>query len=295
LGTGTNLVGFGSVNARIAAGFGSTIRATGNLTLGDSNSYAGFYSNGELYTGAYTVTINDKNVAVLGSLTQLGAGSAQGTLTAGNARPTDTYSHFLLNQGTTLVGQGYINGNFNNQGDVIGNGTAIKQRLIFNSPWVVSGKGTFTNTLILGTFAPGDSPAISNGTNQAFGGTVQIQLGGTAPGFGNNNHDQVNDSATMWLYNSPTLEISPWNSFVPKIGDEFVIMTWQTGLDGLFGSVTTDPWFTSHGISFDLQYNNVGGAGNLTLYAVPEPGTLALLAGALLGLLAYAWRRRRRS
>ena len=28
--------------------------------------------------------------------------------------------------------------------------------------------------------------------------------------------------------------------------------------------------------------------------AVPEPGTLALLAGWLAGLLAYAWRKRRK-
>lgn len=31
---------------------------------------------------------------------------------------------------------------------------------------------------------------------------------------------------------------------------------------------------------------------NLTITYVPEPGTLALLAAGLVGLLAYAWRKR---
>jgi len=292
LGTGANLVGSGTVNAKIAAGFGSTVRATGNLSVGDSTSYAGFFSDGELYTEAHTVTVKDKNTAVLGSLTQLGDGASQGTLTAGNADPGDTYSHFLLEQGKNMVGRGYVEGHYKNHGDVIGDGTAMAERLIFNSPWIVTGKGTFTRTLILGTFAPGDSPTITNGTDQAFGGTVEIELGGTTPGSGDDNHDQINDTGTILLAGSPTLEILPWNSFVPDLGDEFMVLTWQTGLDGTFGSVETDSWYTDRGVAFELHYSNVTGVGNLTLEAVPEPATLALLA---LGGIALIARRRRSS
>ena len=190
-----------------------------------------------------------------------------------------------------VVGNGTFNGHYKNHGHVIGDGTATAERLIFDAPWTVSGKGTFENTLILGTFAPGDSPTITQGTNQGFGGTVQIELGGTTPGSGNDNHDQINDTATILLPGSPTLEILPWSNFVPEIGDEFVIMTWQTSLDGEFGDVIVDPWFTTHGIDFNLHYNNVGGAGNLTIEATPEPATLSLLA---LGGLALVRRRSRR-
>jgi hypothetical protein len=282
LGPGSNLVGRGSVVGRLAATFGSTIEATGNLGLGDAGAYDGFFSDGSLVVGANTVTIYDRNEAVLGSLTQLGGGN----LVAGSAGAGDGYAHFLLAQGKNMVGRGTVEGNFKNHGHVIGDGTMLAERIVFDSPWTVTGKGTFTNTLILGTFAPGESPAITTGTNQGFGGTVQIELGGTVPGFGDNNHDQIKDTGTILLFGSPTLEVLPWNSFVPNVGDQFVVMTWQTGLDGKFGTVDTDPWFASHGISFDLHYNNVGGPGNLTVEALPEPATLSLLAlGGALALL----------
>ena len=289
IGVGGNLVGEGVVEGRVAAAIGSTIEATGALSLGDAAAYDGFYSDGTMLTGGNTVTINDRNAAVLGSLTQLGDGTAGGTLTAGSANPGDTQAHFLLEQGKNMVGRGSVNGNFKNQGDVIGDGVGAGERIIFNSPWIVSGKGTFTNTLIMGTFAPGESPGITNGTNQGFGGTVQIELGGTVPGFGNGNHDQINDTAMILLVGSPTLEILPWNGFVPEVGDEFIILTWQAGLDGKFGDVVTASWLADHGISFALHYNNIGGAGNLTIEAVPEPATLSLLA---LGGLAMMRRKK---
>jgi len=278
LDTGRNLSGSGAVNAKVAAGFGSTIEATGALTMGDSDAYDGFFSDGSLLTGPHTVTLYDRSMAVLGSLTQLGDGSDGGTLTAGAADPADPFAHFLLEQGKNMVGRGYVNGHFKNHGDVIGDGTGTDERIVFDAPWIVTGKGTFENTLILGTFAPGESPAIASGANQGFGGTVQLELGGTAPGFGDDNHDQIADDATILLVGSPTLAILPWNDFVPAVGDEFVVMTWAAGLDSAFGDVVTDSWFTDRGLSFDLRYNNPAGAGDLTLEAVPEPATLALLA-----------------
>ena len=295
LGAGDNLAGWGSVDARISAGFGSTIEATGDLVLGDANAYDGFFSDGQLVSGAHTVTIYDADEAVLGSLTQLGDGVNGGTLTAGNTTLAYPDYHFLLEQGKNMVGRGWVNGDYKNHGHVIGEGTAPPQRIIFESGWTVTGKGRFEYVGFKGTFAPGDSPTITSTTHAWYaGGTVQVELGGTTPGSGNHNHDQINDTATVWLdlLEPPTLEILPWNNFVPEIGDEFVIMTWQTSLDGEFGAVIVDPWFTDRGIDFELHYNDVASAGNLTIEAVPEPATLSLLA---LGGLAVIRRKRRQA
>ncbi len=198
--------------------------------------------------------------------------------------------HFLLEQGKNMVGRGSVNGNYKNHGDVIGDGTETAEQIIFTSPWIVSGNGTFTNTLILGTFAPGESAGVTMGGNQGYAGTVEIELGGTEPGFGDDNHDQINDTGTILLFESPILEILSWSNFVPEVGDEFVILTWQVGLDGEFGDVAVDPWFTSHGIDFALHYNTPSVPGNLTIEAIPEPATLSLLA--LGSLVALRGRRR---
>lgn len=289
LGVGDNLSGSGEVQGKIAASFGSTIVASqGDLILGDADSVVGYTSDGELYTGVHTVTIHDANTSVLGSLTQLGDGVDAGALIAGNADPADTVPHLLVEEGKNLVGRGLVSGHVKNNGVAIGDGTALSERLVFDSPWTVSGKGRFTNTLILGTFSPGESPAITEGTSQAFGGRVNIELGGTSPGFGNDNHDQINDDATISLFNDPTLSILAFNSFVPNIGDTFEVMTWQSGLDGSFGDVEVDPFFTDHGIDFDLIFTNTAGLGNLKLVAiafVPEPSSAIVLSFVALTLL----------
>jgi len=274
LGPGRAILGSGIVDAKVSASFGSTIEATGNLALGDADAYDGFFSDGSLLTGGHTVTIKDLNEAVLGSLTQLGDGVTGGTLTAGNADPADTQAHFLLEQGKNMIGRGSVIGNYKNHGHVIGDGTGAGERIVFNAPWIVSGKGTFANTLILGTFAPGESPGITTGENQGFGGTVEIELGGKRPGFGNDSHDQINDTGTILLFDLPTLAILPWDDFVPSLGDEFVILSWQAELDGVFGTVAVNSWFTDHEVKFDLHYNNPSGPGNLSIRAIRDYPTL---------------------
>ncbi|MGY8771029.1 MAG: GEVED domain-containing protein [Pirellulales bacterium] len=87
LGNGQLISGTGQINGPIASAFGSTIHLTGNLTLGDAASAAGYFSNGHLIIDANTATINDVNEAVLGSLTTLGTAGADGSLNA----PTERY------------------------------------------------------------------------------------------------------------------------------------------------------------------------------------------------------------
>ncbi|QEG33074.1 beta strand repeat-containing protein [Bythopirellula goksoeyrii] len=265
LGASENIVGNGTVSGPVAAQIGSVIAATtGNLTLGDSTAVAGFYSDGELRTRQHTVTINDANEAVLGSLTTLGDGASGGTLVAGAATVGDTAPHFLVEQGKNVTGRGTIEGNFKNNGHVIGDGTATGERIAFGSDWTVSGIGTFENTLVLGTFAPGLSPAIVAGENFSFAGMVEMELGGTTPGSGSNNHDQIIDAATMELLSGVDLELKPWHGFQPQVGDSFKLLLSDQNLLGTFDEVMVDPYFQALGIDFDLHYT----ANSLTAVAV---------------------------
>jgi len=50
------------------------------------------------------------------------------TIVQSSANPTDAHSHFVVEQGKNVVGQGTINDHFENHGHVLGNGTAEVQR-----------------------------------------------------------------------------------------------------------------------------------------------------------------------
>ena len=72
---GTTLSGSGLVQGSITGQAGTSIVATGNLTLGDSNSFTGFNHAGTLTVGSNTVTLNSAGFANLGSLTTLAGGT----------------------------------------------------------------------------------------------------------------------------------------------------------------------------------------------------------------------------
>jgi hypothetical protein len=128
-------------------------------------------------------------------------------------------------------------------------------------------------------------PVITYVGDTGFGGPVVFELGGTTPGNTDNNHDQINSSGFIVVLPTATLDIKPWpvtGSFVPSVGDQFEIMTWQTGMfqdtarttPGGFQNVSVDPLFASNGITFQPVYTNLSGAGNLTLHAIPEPSAM---------------------
>ncbi|MFM9024061.1 MAG: beta strand repeat-containing protein, partial [Planctomycetaceae bacterium] len=228
LGSAANVVGAGTISGFVSAVQGSRIEADGGkLTIGDAGSYIGFSSDGLLYTNANEVELVDRNVAVLGSLTQLGTGVTGGSLRAANG--------MLLEQGKNLVGRGTVYGNFVNQGDVYGDGPTAGQQLVFAAGSTVSGNGSFTNALFNGTYAPGNSPAITNITNGGFGNssTLLVEIGGTQAGA---QYDQVQNAGTLSLLGG-TLNVVLTNSFMPAPGDSFQILGYGQ-LAGDFGTVS---------------------------------------------------------
>jgi autotransporter-associated beta strand protein/T5SS/PEP-CTERM-associated repeat protein len=277
LGGGANVVGTGVVSGRVAAGVGSRVEASGGrLTLGDAASYSGIYSSGELYTNANEVELLDRNLAVLGSLTQLGDGSAGGTLRAANG--------MLLEQGKNLVGRGTVYGDFVNQGDVYGDGSAAGQVIVFAAGSTVSGIGSFENVVFDGTYSPGNSPAITNLTNGQFSSasSLLIELGGTQPGT---QYDRVVDSGVLTLLGG-TLNVALYNGFVPSLGDSFEILQYGQ-LSGDFGTVIYPT------LSGGFSWARTTSATAMTITVVPEPSTYAMAIAGLACGGWQMWRRRR--
>ena len=260
LGTGKVLWGNGVVSADVAAGIGSIIEANGTLRVGNANSTNGFYSDGVLRIGKYTVLLEDRNAAVLGAYTSLEGGVLRGDV--------------VLQSGKVLEGHGLINGLFQNQGDVYGpsdvGGTTL---LSFASP--VSGAGNFGGRIqFLNTYRPGNSPARVTHENTAFadGSVLEIEIGGLLPG---DEFDVVDVTGHVEI--GGRLKVVLLGDFVPKLGQSYEILTFETrsgefsGYDGL--SLAEDlvfaPVFSEHALRLDV-----------VTAPVPEPDVwLMLLAG----------------
>lgn len=231
LGVGRNLSGSGTVNAKMAAGFGSTIQAMGNLALGNASSPVGFASDGELYTEVNTVTLNDSNQAVLGSLTQIGDGAGNsGTLIATNG--------LLVDFGRNLVGQGVVQSTNSLARAVIVNGAVEGTGSGLEFTGYVKGVGTFSGTPIFsGTYAPGLSPASVNLENMKLKptSTLAIEIGGKTPG---SQYDVVNLSGAGTL--DGTLQVSLLNGFRPAHNDQFTVLTFGSKIGDFVGTSGLD-------------------------------------------------------
>ncbi len=272
---GGNLSGAGNVNAKIAAGFGSTVAATGNLTLGNAASPVGFVSDGELYTNTNTVTLSDSNQAVLGSLTKLGSGGNSGTLNAANG--------FLVDYGKNLVGQGTVNSTNSLAKASIINGSVEGTGSGLNLTGYIKGVGTYSgNITFSGTYSPGLSPAAVYLENMDLVPTsvLVMEIGGIVSG---SQYDVLNLSGSGKL--DGTLEIDLLNGFTPSAGDSFDIINGTT--NGTFDSLSLPA--LSPGLHWDTSALYSTG----TITAVPEPSTLVLLGIAAISLIGFGWRRRR--
>ena len=131
-----------------------------------------------------------------------------------------------------------------------------------SSPTDVTG-GTVT---IDGDATPGQSPGIlsvNGDVELASGGTVTIEVGGTSPGTGNTDHDQIDATGSVTIDANVTLALAPFNGFVPSDGQSFTIID-RTGGSGTFnglpeGAVLPD-FLGQSGVNAVISY--VGGTGD---------------------------------
>jgi hypothetical protein len=276
--TGLALNAAGSIQGRVASEAGSVIEATGPLTMGDVNSFAGYFSNGELREESQGVTILDKNQAVLGSLSEVGNPGVPGTLNIANGAFVDF--------GAAITGFGQVNSTNNLAQATVINGSAAglsnSEPLDFTG--YVKGVGDFTDVTFSGTFSPGLSPAITAVNNVNFGpsSTLLIEIGGLSPG---SQHDQLAITGNLGL--NGTLDVDLIMGFNPSLGNSFLILNGPT--TGAFSG------FQFPALNAGLMWStaNLYTQGRLDIVQVPEPSTLILAGVAAVAMTIVAGQRKK--
>jgi hypothetical protein len=131
---------------------------------------------------------------------------------------------------------------------------------------VDDGSGTFApNTLKGGPVAPGSF--INYGADGGFTGTDM----GPLPAYGDN-MDAFSTLSDTWLSTSASGNLAV-NAILAKL---YVPTGGDVELTGSLGMSVSGNGCLGHGTTF-----------------IPEPGTMVLLATGLMGLIAYAWRKRK--
>ena len=230
---------------------------TYSVALGDAaNNGALTFAGAITLHNAGTVTVNSP-VTFSGPIsTNNGAGltkSGSGTLTLNNG--SNSYT------GATTIGAGTL---------LLGANNALPA----SSALVLSG-----GTLSTGGYSQATSSPLT------LQGNSVIDLG-----VGSTSVLSVGDSSAATWTPGMTLIVEDWNGALAGNGTERL----------MFGSSTSALTGTELG---DIQFLNPAGLPSATYSAqilstgevvpIPEPGTLLLLAVGLLGLLAYAWRKRK--
>ncbi len=221
------LTGRGQVIGPVCTGVGSTIFAEGALDLGDVNAVDGVALEGRLYVDSHTVTLRDRNEAVLGSLTTLGnpAAGTGGRLLADNG--------FLLQRGRNLSGFGSVEGAFENNGDVYGgtDGNTME----FTE--LVTGIGDFHDDVTFsGGYSPGMSPVQAELDDMTLAATnaLTMELGGLTAG---SQYDQLVVSGKAAL--DGDLDVTLIYGFTPELGDAFTLIDGSgLALSGQFDSTS---------------------------------------------------------
>lgn len=146
---------------------------------------------------------------------------------------------------------------------------------------------TLNGTVTPGILAPGILNVMTGDAAFADNTTFQVQIGGTTPGEGNGNHDQIDASGSVTIGTNVTLSIAAFfdgggtNNFVPSQGESYEIIN-RTGGTGTFVGLAEGALVSSNflGSGERAAISYVGGDGDDVVVRILPPD-VNVNAGAL--------------
>ena len=260
-----------------------SISSTKIFNLQDNTTVAGLMQlNAPGSLGLSTFSLN---VGSMGGNAPIDLGSQ--TLTVGSDNTCTTYTGIISDAGSlvktgsgalTLAGSKTYSGpTMINQGKLTVDGWLSNSAVTVNSSGTLGGTGNVTSVTVYsgGHLAPGDLNAgtlIVAGNMDFEGGEFDVVGGGSSI-------TGLSVAGNLSLNGNPMLDVT--GSLVPGT---YTLASYVGTLSGTFGTLNIPAGDT-------INYGT-GSDSSITLSAVPESSTIALLAAGALGLVGYALRRR---
>ncbi len=290
-----------NLTAGTAAGRGTDVNVENVLYVRAINGASGTIRADKADTTAAVVVDGDVDGTFGGAIADAATDAVVRLVRSGDGRLTltgnNTYS------GTTIIESGVLelggSGSINSSSSILVEGGALIQNssvdLTAGIVWTggtVGGTGTIVGDLIAGGtdakfLSPGNSAGILTVTGDltlSSSTTALFELNGTTAGV---DYDVISVGQALDL-NDAILDVSL--GFAPLLSDTFLIASFDS-LTGTFAGLGDGDTFTVDGYEFQISYL----ADSISLTVIPEPRTVALGFGLIVGLVAVLRQRRRRN
>jgi fibronectin-binding autotransporter adhesin len=279
----------------VIAGEGNVVQAGSGMTV---------FTGDNTYTGPTTISNGTLSIGGGGATGSIVSNVLDNGVLAFNRSNAYTYANNISGAGSivkwgagvlTLTGTcGCDGGATLNEGGLTVNGSLASAVNVIGG--VLGGSGTISGavTASAGTVSPGSSPAtltIAGVLALGSGASLSFELNGADTTVGGGVNDLIQSVTNLTLDGTLNVTATVADSFLSaKAGDTWTLITYSGLLTDNGLDLGTMPTLSSAGLHYAIDTT---AAGKVNLVVVPEPGTMALLASGLLGLIAYAWRKRK--